>query len=264
MLTVSNLNDLQQAAKPHTMTAIFPNSYNQQCNDISQLVQNKTREPSPYLSSGDHESSADDYSISSDDTKSSKSKRRRKVCRNFTCQEFIELMHLSQKDAAKELNVCLSTFKRQFSAIRPKLSWPSPSQRKTLMHRRRFQSIIEKNQEEIFPSQQFEFGKNNDHIFEEILPDPRILSEECAQLKRTISELRKENELLRKKLAENTTQQKHFSQQNSQSSNTTPIPQKGFLVCMEDDCDSTYSHDTNEIDIRPPSPMSASYQLFAF
>mmetsp|Transcript_1664 Transcript_1664/g.5813 ORF Transcript_1664/g.5813 Transcript_1664/m.5813 type:complete len:270 (-) Transcript_1664:489-1298(-) len=128
------------------------------------------------------------------------SKRRRKISRNFTAKEFMELMHLSQRDAAKKLNVCLSTFKRQFSSVRPKLQWPSPSQRKILIHRRRFQNIIEQNQEEIFPSSQFKFGQNNDRVFQEILPDPKVLSEECAQLKKMVESLQKENSSLKEQL----------------------------------------------------------------
>lgn len=162
-----------------------------------------------------------------------KSRRRRKICRNFTCQEFIELMHLSQREAAKELNVCLSTFKRQFSAIRPKLSWPTPSQRKILLHRRRFQSIIEQNQEEFFPSAYFEFGKDNNQIFEEIFPDPKVLSEECLHLRRTVELLRKENQYLREKLS----QQSQTGQESRVVGN--PFPQDFFPV-TEDDCDSTH------------------------
>lgn len=134
----------------------------------------------------------------------------------------MELMHLSQRDAAKSLNVCLSTFKRQFSSLRPKLTWPTPSQRKLLQHRRRFQRIVETNQEDIFPAQQFQFGQDYSHIYEEILPDPKVLSDECARLKQTIRKLKAENDRLRREMG-------HVQER------------AGPRGQWEEDCDSTHS-----------------------
>lgn len=89
-----------------------------------------------------------------------KKRKRRKTSRDFTREEFISLMHLTQREAAKELDICLSTFKRQFSNLRPKLTWPTPSERQMLIRRQKFEDIIKLNENpECISIRQFEFGK---------------------------------------------------------------------------------------------------------
>lgn len=101
-----------------------------------------------------------------------------------------------------------------------------------MLHRRKFQNIIEQNQEEFFPSTFFEFGKDNSQIFEEILPDPKVLSEECLYLRKVVDQLRKENQSLREKLAQSNVAQDSRSMGN-------PFVQDLF-PSAEEDCDSTH------------------------
>lgn len=64
-----------------------------------------------------------------------RNKRRKK--RKLQRVDFEKVMHLTQRDAAKELDICLSSFKRQLRSLRPKLKWPRKSgyKRKVIISR---------------------------------------------------------------------------------------------------------------------------------
>jgi len=68
-----------------------------------------------------------------------KSRKRRRKSKKLTKQDFINHFHLTQPEAARALDVCLTTFKNQFSKY--PLRWPTPSERKLLIKQRRRQNL---------------------------------------------------------------------------------------------------------------------------
>lgn len=91
-------------------------------------------------------------------------KRKRRKSRKLALEDFEKVMHLRQKDAAKELDVCLSSFKRCFATLG--LKWPSPNQRKVLRHHRSIQKKLKNvcaslsETDDLEPSQLFRFSSD--------------------------------------------------------------------------------------------------------
>jgi len=132
------------------------------------------------------------------DEKSKAKRKRRKTSRDFTREEFVNLMHLTQRDAAKQLNVCLSTFKRQFSHLRPKLTWPTPKERLELLKKKRFSNIISQNEESSIPIRTFKFGASNEDIFDEFMPDLESVCSLAVESRARAQSLEVENRALKK------------------------------------------------------------------
>mmetsp|Transcript_14132 Transcript_14132/g.21378 ORF Transcript_14132/g.21378 Transcript_14132/m.21378 type:complete len:543 (-) Transcript_14132:34-1662(-) len=70
-------------------------------------------------------------------------KRKKRNHRKITRSQFLEVMHLSQKEAAEKLDVCISTLKKQFSTLRPKIRWPTPNEQRTRIHFLKLKNMLE-------------------------------------------------------------------------------------------------------------------------
>jgi len=108
-------------------------------------------------------------------------------------------MHLTQAEAAEHFNVCLSTWKRQFCNLRPRLSWPGHKKRRILKKIRRLQQIVDEleEHEEVLPGKLFQFGQSIDDLYTHLVGDPRHLLDENRILKERVMALQEEIRLLR-------------------------------------------------------------------
>uniref|UniRef100_A0A7S1KSV0 RWP-RK domain-containing protein n=1 Tax=Percolomonas cosmopolitus TaxID=63605 RepID=A0A7S1KSV0_9EUKA len=134
-----------------------------------------------------------------DDRHDSSRRKRRRASRQFSRSEFMSVMHLTQAEAAEHFNVCLSTWKRQFCNLRPRLSWPGHKKRRILKKIRRLQQIVDEleEHEEVLPGKLFQFGQSIDDLYTHLVGDPRHLLDENRILKERVMALQEEIRLLR-------------------------------------------------------------------
>lgn len=203
MNQITFMNGLNQTIpSPHSTTT--SNSMKQDLkSDTSTSPNNKKSDitiNSRYSVSSQEEEEANESDGESNVSTTTSTRKRRRKSKKLTKRDFIEHMHMTQPEAARCLDVCLTTFKNQFAKY--PLRWPTPSERKQLIKQRKKNNSNLTNStfiQSITVSQSINKNSNSDEDEENIQLEH--IDQKIQDYQNDTENQRKKNDLLRNLIA---------------------------------------------------------------